>query len=255
MNPQQKKLIRELVQKYSENTGTGALIAYVAESSGMLAAGKAILHSIDVDGSASVDWLLLDCSRYTVDLHSFLEEIRLVIGLFDPSRESEDHFATLGISPGAGREEIRQAYRTLSLQYHPDSVSSQHQNNPEKFIDINTAYVALLTAQPLEEGDARSIPNHQWRKNRGRSFSITHKKKLFIWIFGCLAILAILLKVASINIKNRAMLTGLRKGPIGLAESVTPANNRNPISMPVEAAAETNQETQTDVKQKEHIKD
>lgn len=250
MTPRQRLLIRELVKKYAENTGTGSLIVYVAETSGMLAAGKAFLHSIDASGSSSADWLLRDCSKHTVDLHSFLEEISLVIGLFDPRQGNEDHFVTLGISPGAGREEIKQAYRTLSRQYHPDTASARHQNNPEKFIEINKAYHALLTAQLLEDGEAKSIPNTQWRKNRARRFSITHSKKIFIWAFGILAILAVLSIVASINIKNRAMLTGLRKGRIGLAASVTPANNPNPQSMPVEAAAETNQETQTDVKQK-----
>ncbi len=167
-------------------------------------------------------------------------------------RENEDHFATLGISPGADRDEIKQAYRTLSLRYHPDSASAQYQNNPEKFIAINKAYHALLTAQLSEESEAKSIPKTPWRKNRARRFSSTSAKKLFIWIFGSLVILAVLSTIASITVKNRAMLAGLRKSRTGLAASVPPAKDPHPQkvttipSTPKPLPAEP-------IEQKEHI--
>ncbi len=71
MTPQQKQLIRELVQKYSEQLGTESLLAYIAETNGMLAACKTLLQSIKTGDSVSTDWLFRDCLKYNVVFHSF----------------------------------------------------------------------------------------------------------------------------------------------------------------------------------------
>ncbi len=118
----------------------------------------------------------------------FIEEISRVIALFDPSQENEDHFATLGISPGAGKDEIKQAYRTLSLQYHPDTASPIHHDKPEKFIAINKAYHALLTAQDTEESNEKSTPSKQWRKSRVADLPLDKKRNCLCglqlpWLF------------------------------------------------------------------------
>ncbi len=234
MTPQQRRLIRELVKKYSEHVGTESLIAFVADTNGMLAAGRALLQSIETGDSAGTDWLFRDCLQHNVVFHSFIEEINRLIAIFDPSRDKEDHFTTLGISPGAGRDEIKQAYRALSLQYHPDTASPQHRDKPEKFIAINKAYQALMTAQYLEEGDEKSTSGTQWRKNRSRKLSSGHKKKLFGYASAALVVLAIVSTVASINIKNRAMLTGLQRGarPVS-AFSIPPATKTvTPTTLP-----------------------
>ena len=105
MTQQEKQLIRELVQKYSEHIGTESLIAYIAETNGMLAACKSLLQSVKTGDSYSTDWLFRDCLKYNIVFHLFLEEISRLIVLFDPGQENEDHFATLGISPGAGADD------------------------------------------------------------------------------------------------------------------------------------------------------
>lgn len=54
------------------------------------------------------------------------------------------HYATLGLENGASKEEIKQAYRKLSMQYHPDKV--RHLGDEfravaeEKMKEINAAY-------------------------------------------------------------------------------------------------------------------
>jgi len=62
-----------------------------------------------------------------------------------PARDmSEQHYATLGLEKGASMEEIKKAYRKLSMQYHPDKVA--HLGNEfkavaeEKMKEINAAY-------------------------------------------------------------------------------------------------------------------
>ncbi|KAH9551300.1 hypothetical protein CY35_09G008100 [Sphagnum magellanicum] len=50
----------------------------------------------------------------------------------------KDHYATLGVSPGASMHEIKKAYRRLALQHHPDVCDGD--NCTLNFQQINTAY-------------------------------------------------------------------------------------------------------------------
>ncbi|MDR9404851.1 MAG: DnaJ domain-containing protein, partial [Halothece sp. Uz-M2-17] len=52
-----------------------------------------------------------------------------------------DHYQTLGLTPEASQNEIKQAYRRLAKEYHPDR--STKNNSHEKIIAINAAYEVL----------------------------------------------------------------------------------------------------------------
>ncbi len=56
-----------------------------------------------------------------------------------------NHYQTLGLTPNATQQEIKQAYRQLAKQYHPDA--SHDQTSHEKFIAINAAYEVLSDPQ------------------------------------------------------------------------------------------------------------
>ncbi len=60
------------------------------------------------------------------------------------ARAEEQHYAVLGLEPGAGFEEIKKAYRKLSMQYHPDKVAHLGDEfkrvAEEKMKEINAAY-------------------------------------------------------------------------------------------------------------------
>ncbi len=57
---------------------------------------------------------------------------------------AEQHYATLGLAKGAGMEEVKKAYRTMSMQYHPDKVGHLGDEfravAEEKMKEINAAY-------------------------------------------------------------------------------------------------------------------
>lgn len=53
-----------------------------------------------------------------------------------------DYYKILGVSRGASEKEVRQAYRRLARQYHPD-VNRGDKNAEERFKSINQAYEVL----------------------------------------------------------------------------------------------------------------
>src|SRR4051812_5108103 len=54
---------------------------------------------------------------------------------------NRDYYEVLGISRAASPEEIKQAFRKLARQYHPDV--SKEDNAEEQFKEINEAYSVL----------------------------------------------------------------------------------------------------------------
>lgn len=68
-------------------------------------------------------------------------------GQSEAGEGDRDPYAVLGVSPGAGPEEIRAAFRQASQAYHPDKVAHLGPEFQElaqkKFIEIQRAYEIL----------------------------------------------------------------------------------------------------------------
>ncbi|MEL7352625.1 MAG: DnaJ domain-containing protein [Cyanobacteria bacterium P01_A01_bin.116] len=70
-----------------------------------------------------------------------------------------DHYQTLGIAIGASQAQVKQAYRKLAKQFHPDSQEKDaHPNtsvNHDKIAQVNAAYEILGDATERREYDAQ----------------------------------------------------------------------------------------------------
>jgi len=62
---------------------------------------------------------------------------------------AEDHYATLGVERGSSSEEIKQAYRKLAHQFHPD----KENGDEEKFKQVNAAYQVLSDEEKRAQYD------------------------------------------------------------------------------------------------------
>ena len=62
-----------------------------------------------------------------------------------------NHYETLGVARDADEKEIKKAYRSLSLQYHPDRNSSDDAKS--KFQEISSAYEIIGDSQKRQEYD------------------------------------------------------------------------------------------------------
>jgi len=67
--------------------------------------------------------------------------------------ENESFYKILGISENASKDEIKKAYRTLSLKYHPDRNENKLESQ-QLFQKINAAYETLSDEQKRQEYDS-----------------------------------------------------------------------------------------------------
>ena len=69
--------------------------------------------------------------------------------------EKRDYYEVLGVQRNASNDEIKDAYRKLAMQYHPDRNKSP--GAEEKFKEISEAYAVLSDDQKRQQYDTLAI--------------------------------------------------------------------------------------------------
>ena len=94
-----------------------------------------------------------------------------------------NYYECLGINKNASKDEIKKAFRKLSLQHHPDRPNG----NSEKFKQINEAYETLGDPQKKKMYDLRNsggIPGMPGMHNMGEMPGMGNPEDFFKMFFG-----------------------------------------------------------------------
>lgn len=75
-----------------------------------------------------------------------------------------DPYQVLGVSPNASEDEIRQAYRRLAKQYHPD-LNPGDKTAAQKMNEINAAYDAIKNPQAYRQQQAQQQARQQYNQS------------------------------------------------------------------------------------------
>ena len=208
---QDKQLITHLIMKYAGNISTEAMIAFVADTNGMLSVCKSLVSSNNNDDQLTISWVDEQCNKRKVDIRGFLFEVERILSIFLPGHEVEDYYAVLDLHDGASDEEIKKAYRQLSRKYHPDTASSNDVGNGDMFIRITKAYHVLMGG---DESSTRSLPSihpaNHWREQKKNHISRERKKKNLFWFAALASVMIVASLIVANNYKERVMIAGLQ---------------------------------------------
>jgi molecular chaperone DnaJ len=75
-----------------------------------------------------------------------------------------DYYEVLGVQKNATKEEIKNTYRKLALQYHPDR--NKDPGAEEKFKELSEAYAVLSDDEKRKRYDVYGPRCRLWRNSR-----------------------------------------------------------------------------------------
>ncbi len=138
------------------------------------------------------------------------------------AQDRSQYYKTLGLKDGAAPDEIKKAYRKLSLQYHPDRAANNTGEANEIFIEITKAYRILLDIEKPDESPVFPAQQGQYIKIKQGSWgNWRNRRKLGLWGGIALILFFIVISGSILGVRRNAMLKGLQQKPAMLTEKKT----------------------------------
>lgn len=82
-----------------------------------------------------------------------------------------DHYQVLGVTRDASQNEIKKAYRSLAMRFHPDRNPDFQKEAEEKLKEINAAYEVLGDEFRRRQYDYLGVLSQMSRRNADRNVS------------------------------------------------------------------------------------
>ena len=157
--------ITRLLKRLGRDSSTESYILFLADNSGMIQSCRAVLALVREERPEAIEWLKQQCAEKEISYSHFLQEVRKIVQLFQSEAGEGENYAILGLSPDATEEDVKRAYRRLSIQYHPDTAETSNEETTDTFIRISRAYHAIIDG---DEPAGHSKCRRQARRLPGR---------------------------------------------------------------------------------------
>lgn len=92
-------------------------------------------------------------AKLAAELGLHAADIRSIAAMFAPKADPGADYRVLEVSPNASDDEVRRAYRRMSMKHHPDKVAHLgpefQKTATEKFQRVNAAYAAIKKSRGM----------------------------------------------------------------------------------------------------------
>ncbi|MCW5211790.1 DnaJ domain-containing protein [Desulfobulbus sp. TB] len=197
-----------LIQEISSRPSTEDLIFFIAQDDAMTSACAELHKKIANNKKEELKEINLYCQRYHISLTYLARELDHIQNIFAPRKVFSGDHEILGLQAGASLAQVKQAFRKLSLQYHPDT---SNKNNTEEFIRITKAYQRIINNTDKKESPSSSTTAWRYRKENSPCQG-QKRKKIYLYLFSFISTVLLLVIVGiSIHYQKRAMLNNISK--------------------------------------------
>lgn len=211
-----------LIKKISSRPSTEELILFIAEDDEMTDACTALRKKIARNNKKEIKELDLICRGHHISLNLLSREIEHILSIFAPKKNISDEYTTLGLEADADHDQVKQAFRKLSIKHHPDTSKS---GNSDKFIKISKAYQSIINRA---EADTSAPRTESWRYQKKKVAPRPPRKK-YIYLFSIAAgSIFILILISSLFYQKQAMLNNLNQIDPVLTRKSIPAKKQSP---------------------------
>jgi hypothetical protein len=155
--------LRELVRLIAAEKNLHVLVARVASDARLLNEARRTYEDrrshIDPRGQELSDL----CRSHRISLESFEHHLTFLARILNLTEHEEDYYQILDLERGASSEEIKSAFRRLSLASHPDTNPGDPLAS-QRFQGIHHAY-EILSNRDLRQQYDQSLSAPRWRED------------------------------------------------------------------------------------------
>jgi hypothetical protein len=212
-----------LIQKIAARPSTEELLFFIAEDEAITLACSGLQKKIAGSNKKELAKINALCQKYHISLVYLNRELNHIQNIFAPRETISDDHKLLGLQAGANIAEVKQAYRKLSIKYHPDT---SNKKNTAQFIEITKAYQHIITSANNKKSSAAPSPS-AWRYRENNPPPPQQRKKKYLYLFLFVTVALVLVIVSfSIHYQKHAMLNNISKKNQAPAKQTSPAGEK-----------------------------
>lgn len=212
-----------LIQKIASRPSTEELIFFIAQDEEITSACSDLQRKLAGNNKKELNKINDLCQQYHISPAHLTREIDHIQSIFSPRKTATDDHKVLGLQADASLTEVKQAFRRLSLEYHPDTSDT---NDAADFIRITKAYHRLI-----KNADKKSntVPAQTaWRYRKKTPHHEPEKKNYLFWFSMLTAAVLFVIVGISIHYQQRTMLKNISRRKSVSTEQTPPVKEISP---------------------------